>query len=126
MIVKKDSWHYKLAEGIWKETNIPEAGNNLCKYFWMVVWAGFVLLVPLALCLLLITVVVVAFYGDLYTSISTAILVIYFLSIFLLPIFAVNCFRDYFGENIEISTPTILSEYVKAKKNRICPMIDFE
>ena len=126
MIVKKDSWHYKLAESVWKFTYIPKVGNNLCKYFWMVIWAGFVYLFILLFCLFILLLVSIAFYSNIYTSISAVIAIFFGLCVFAIPSFAVFCFREYVGENIEISTPAILSDYAKAKKNKICPMIDFE
>jgi len=124
MKVNKRSWHYRLTDFIWQDTHIPDTGNNLCKYFWMVVWS----VVLSSLIPIIVSGLGILFYFDtnICDKIAVFITVLYVISGLSLPVIAVWAFRAKFGERIEITTPLIVEEFIMAKKNKVCPMIDFE
>ena len=121
MKVKRNSWHYRLNDFLWND--LRWRGKNLCRYFWMTVWSVFVVMGILlsfgSICWALYTGL------NAYEAIVCLIIVVWAGSMSL-PFLAVAKFRHYVGENIELKTPNILIEFIKAKKGKYCPMIDFE
>lgn len=138
---KKNSWHYKLytkAYGNWG--NMP---SSICPYFWKIVWA-----VAFEYCIkwCLISLVVVA-------ALTSAVVIFSVPSIGLglflgegssntvwgLPfyhwkviLFDLCCWLGLFSFFVCITLiqqrkePSVFLEWVKAKKNKICPLIQFK
>jgi hypothetical protein len=43
----------------------------------------------------------------------------------ILPLAAVQLFRRFISTNTAIKTPNILLEFIKAKKEKVCPWVEF-
>ncbi len=117
MKIKRTSWHYKIRNF----RRAEKSSDNLCNYFWSLVgnlFLGFaVMMIP------------VIFIGLLCTSSEFAIalsICLYLAANILLPVFAIAFFRNKFGLNTEAPGENIVKEFIKAKKNKLCPMIDYE
>ena len=125
MKVSKSSWHY------WIYKNSFEHGcafepNNLCPYFWRVVGGGIKILVVTA-----VVAIVLGFVGWLFyahtgaTFVSTAVIGV---------IIAVSvnwdeirwAYEERFGKSEEVETPEpgLLRSWLKAKKDKVCPVIE--
>lgn len=124
MIVNTNSWHFKLNGrwwGIWEHDS-----SNLCKYFWETVLS--VLITALIVSVICF---VIGMWGYLiwnvpfYNKIMGVIIIAWFFSIVFVPIFAIKGFRKLVGEDVAIPIPSLFAEYVKAKKNKYCPIIEF-
>jgi hypothetical protein len=127
MKVSKKSWHYKWVDTVWVETYIPHTGNNLCKYFWMLVWSITApILIALFVCFILFGVGYTLFMDGIHWGFFNIGIALFMLSLFIIPIIAISAFRKYISNDTAIHTPTLLSEFIRAKKDKVCPMIDFE
>lgn len=145
MKVNKNSWHYRLLTGeIFgiEGLNSWNVSNSLCVYFWQVVfvllWKGVALffLIPFVINGFLIQPVIFIFGW-----ITTGIIVKgdIGLTILIMESVVITCFvivcaglslhtflknKTDLSEDVE-KEPNIFVEYVKAKKNKLCPMIEF-
>jgi hypothetical protein len=132
MKVSKNSWHYKLNDSLF-QGYIESAGNNLCRYFWMTIGSMCKVCIGLLIITLIITLVTVgvrALYLGVaalcLNAVSLQIAVWLFLLLLIaLPSVAINCLRRFIIST-KIPAPNILIEFIKAKKDEYCPMIDFE
>ena len=117
LIVNRESWHFKLVSGFFDR--IDWSSSNLCKYFWQVVWSIIMILLVIGVVASVIVVFIINW---------TITLTVIGCSTFIwLPIVAIVYFRKL-GINTEIKNPkqlNLLSEYLKAKKEKICPVIKF-
>lgn len=127
MKVKRSSWHYKLTSFIWR--NLEYRGNNLCKYFWMMAWS----LTIVCVIILFISGYSYMIYDTIFKDGSTwaifrICIILFVLSLLITPCIAISYFRKFVGKDIivTVKVPNILSEFIKAKKDKYCPMIDFE
>ena len=116
MKIKRSSWHYKI-----NNFNGVERGNdNLCHYFWRLVFKVAVLLVVMGyICWL--------FYLYLTSGfiIPIAIGVIFVVSCLALPPLAIHFLRKILGKSPETPYGNIVSAYVSAKKRKVCPLIEY-
>lgn len=121
MKINRNSWHYKVYEfGHASEEKVPET-TNLCRYFWRC-WAGvgfglMILTLLLALtagaCVVLYLLGLATFFFPIETGTITAgAVAIYFL-------------RKY-RKPTEPREPGLLRLYLQAKKEKVCPIIEFE
>ena len=117
--IKRTSWHYRLNNKM--DINVEHYGMNLCKYFWTTVWNTLLMLLLALSALTLFGVLVYL----LITEIPLAILFTLFAACIVFPATAIHYFRKIFP-NTTIPTPNLIKEYIKAKKEKYCPMITFE
>ena len=143
MRISRNTWHYEaVSDGLfWLDGVSPS--RSLCLYFWQVVWAllkgvGVAMLVaspfvtmtwsvaaysPEKL-FMLVPYVVWAFTGALCLAMA-AILV--FAGIVALICEGVKLVvKKAIPKKANKSTPSLAYSYIKAKKDKICPIIDFE
>ena len=143
MKINKSAWHYELiTEGLfWLDGQLPS--RSLCVYFWQVVWmllkgVGVAMLVasplvalawsvagysPEAL-LMLVPYVVWAYIGA--TCLAMAVIFV-FAGTVVLICEGVKLMVKKIGIKKSSSSPTsLVYNYIKAKKDKICPIIDFE
>lgn len=142
MKVSTQSWHYRLADSISDQIS---PSKNLCVYFWQVIW-GFILwfiLLPIfvtlvgGLILFGIPSVIGKFTMDLFEFIPKGSdWIVFFWSLgvgylALLIMFLLMGVFVYYKEIVKPSRTKIVKEdnlfvaYVKAKKRKICPIIEF-
>lgn len=124
MKISKNSWHFKMHK-IFNAGMEPKY-KSLCTYFWGTVFTAllfYVLLPLLGLGVLVLSTFpfVYFFTGDL-SALAPAIIIGGF------EIFALVTFwLDYRSKHYtrKIKEPTLVGEYIKAKKRKICPLIEF-
>ena len=116
MKIKRSSWHYKISNlGRFEKRN-----DNLCRYFWRLVFKVAVALVLTGY-----------FCGILYLylmsgfTIPIAIGTIFVVSCFALPPLAIYFLRKKLGKSPELPYGNIVSAYVSAKKRKVCPLIEY-
>jgi Na+-transporting methylmalonyl-CoA/oxaloacetate decarboxylase gamma subunit len=134
MNISKQSWHYGVVSNKFCFMDGWWASNSLCLYFWQVVMRisfGFLL------CLLAVSPLVLIMQialGSSPTLLGVLGLIIGLLYIFVLLIFIVLCIGEVYRkvrrtfphkEPKKPSEPNILIEYIKAKKDKVCPMITY-
>ncbi len=116
MKVKRTSWHYHVSTLLCNY----EKNDNLCWYFWRLVFT----ILGLAGATAFIILAGYAYVTSLQ-FISTSILIVaMFLAIVLLPL-AIYFLRETIGKSPEIPCENILFEYLKAKKRKVCPLIEY-
>ena len=136
MIVNKKSWHYRW-NNIFRDKYTTESKNTLCSYFWYTV---FNTLVPAgAMCLILVLFYLIGVdicleYGW-STWLSVPVGIILYLVVgtvagVLIGIAwgAVKLVRrgvEYAGDH-KPEKASLVAEYLKAKKRKICPFIEFK
>ena len=116
--VNKKSWHFKLVSSGFNRVGWED--SNLCKYFWQVVW--------FAIKFLIVVGTIIGFIVFFLIEWKMTLTIIGFSSFIWLPIVGVSCFR-MIGINIEIKNSkqlNLISEYLKEKKEKICPIIKFK
>ena len=146
---KKDSWHYKLYRKFYGNWN--DMPSSICPYFWKVVWA--ILFKYILFPIIIIPAIVALVIGSLG---AIFVLPWCLLNIIMghgaaLDLWGVDVYHwkallvDIAAWLILVSTmfvyywlkfkrklsstkenPSIIVEWVKAKKSRICPMIEFK
>lgn len=133
MIINKDSWHYKLV----KNMSNKAMPTTLCSYFWTVVGAILEVLSLVALSLLaigcIISVILVATLG---IYVVTGAEIIWVLGCQLILIKgALIIYREtpyYIREmykrehQVKARKPSLLMEYLRAKKEKVCPYITYK
>jgi hypothetical protein len=136
MKVNTRSWHYSIAEIVF---DYPS--HSLCVYFWQVVWA--MLLVP-ALCIILAaaiaTIVVLLvlpiwqwWAGDVRSLQIFSAMCWIALGLITRSIALESAGRKFntpwwataLTKRKENTKPSLLAEYIRAKRDKICPRIDF-
>jgi len=137
MVINKNSWHYKLVEfGVNSKYDIS---NNLCVYFWQSVRGFLLSIVALALVCLLVCAICFMLAAPfmplmvveaLFALIAWIILGFVIRSLFLETISKDHCLMiDVFAKlksKEKEGKPNIVKEYLKAKKQKICPTLTFE
>ena len=117
MKVKRSSWHCKIINfGSYFENK----HDNLCNYFWRAV-------LKIAVLVYLITLFTMLGY-HFFTSpqlIPNTIMVIFLISIVIVPIISIHYIRKIKGEPVKLSCENILYEFLKAKKRKVCPLIEY-
>lgn len=145
MKVNKNSWHYKLLTGdIFgiQGVNSWNVSSSLCLYFWQVVfmllWKGValffltpfvinsLLILPLASIFGLITTGVIV-QGD--TGLTVLVMELIVIIVFVIVWAGLSLYtflkdKTDLAEVVE-KEPNLFVEYLKAKKNKLCPIIEF-
>lgn len=116
MKIKRSSWHYKISNlGDFEKRN-----DNLCNYFWRIVGK---------LALFFIMAVLLFGIGFTYFTspavIPNTILLLWLFGSVILPPLVIGSIRERLGGPAEIKGESIVKEFIKAKKNRFCPMIKY-
>jgi len=114
MEIRKNSWHYKfytLALG-----HPPTGTTNLCRYFWATVAGVLMAVIMGAVVLLILGLIGMAFYH--FTLYSFAALGI------ILLLIALSIIRDRRPDRAP-AEPGLVRLYLRAKKDRVCPLITF-
>ncbi len=114
MEIKKTSWHYKLYKLIRSGFHPPT--SNLCKYFWWIVF-GVVLFAFLGMAagVVLIGIGTLFYTFPLYAFSALGVLLL------VIALFVIRSIRPD-GPKAE---PGLVRLYLKAKKDRICPLVTF-
>lgn len=129
MKINKDSWHYK----VWRKSfqyksNIPEE-TDLCRYCHKVFWAlvGYAALVSL-LCVSVGGLAAVVFYVYGYKGLwlHTLPTVLGTLAVATV-ILAIVFYNRWLNRGRSYSEPkTLVGQYARATKQRVCPLVEFE
>lgn len=117
MKISKKSWLYKIRNF---GNGWPVYNDNLCSLFWACV-SRFVMILTLA------AIIVLLVYSY-FTSpfwISTSILLLFVFASTVLPLLAIDFIRKRLGHPVKWSKESLILEYLKAKKNKVCPMIEY-
>lgn len=151
MIVKRTSWHYRF--NAWKTTHARTfARKSLCSYFWFTIWNMFWLVFwpVVAVAILYVLgfgmiddtkaalfswwtsnpsgmwqIVSYPFVGAVFlTSIVVAGCAV-FATLFFLG-FAFRYVRAKIKKEHVDRKPSLVVEYIKARKHKVCPIIEFE
>lgn len=118
MKIKRSVWHCKISN---LGNDRERSNDNLCSYFWRLVVKSILIIIgipALVTCL--------GFLG--YTTFSDPlilIMVLFLISSFIFPMLVINFIRIKFGKSPELPYGNIVTEYIKAKKERICPLIEY-
>ena len=116
MRISRKSWHYRLNTSLYDYFN----PNNLCEYFWKTVFA-------LTIAMAIISMMIWAVVGLTKHVVNDPWGSLIFLSLIGcigFPIIAIKLLRYYFPST-KTKQESLVAEYLKAKKNRICPMIEY-
>ena len=119
--VKRSSWHYKISH---VGDTIESGIDNLCFYFWRLVWKlilvlSAIIIVP-SMCY-----IVIYTYITSHFIISNSIMMIFIISCATLPPVVIYFIRIKIGEPLKTQGENIVFEFIKAKKNKICPLIEY-
>lgn len=127
MIINKNSWHYKFWS--WTYTNrleekYPPSQTNLCSYVQRMIWIplSYLMMALVVLAALLMIIGGAALLE--YKAWSTHPYVSMGVHISLVVVFIV-CFGSIFWRLKDNSTVIVVREYLSAKKQGICPVIEF-
>lgn len=121
MKVKRSSWHYRLTTKF--SDDIEFYGRNLCRYFWRVVGSLCILFFGL-LCLAALVLLASVWFLDPFWASNTIVAGFILLAVFL-PLLAISLLRWKFGIVRGPQPSPLIVEYLKAKKQKICPEIEF-
>ena|SRR5271165_439740 len=123
MILHKNSWHYKLYEFTFSSHIEVPTTTNLCSYCQRIFWHG------LLWFFLASTIIFIVGYGYLYSAlylhtIKTIIYTLVVIGIFF-SIVLLACWREIFHKKYNDRPPSLFKQWLTAKKQRICPLIEF-
>ena len=124
MEIRKDSWHYKVYE--FSHDSSPSPETNLCRYFWRVMWG-------LTLGTLMVTAAGAATFGlglVFYRYPFAACLVVGGIILLMALFFACYYINEKrldrkWAAGYVAPEPGLLRSYLKAKKEKVCPLITF-
>lgn len=137
MKISKNTWHYKMVTERFCYTNGWRACNNLCLYFWQVV-ARFLMGFALGLLAISPVVTVIAIITNYMPPLVTPFVAtgLTFAALCMIAgvIFIWEKTEDLIRhtkwkrKSLEPKEkkPNLLIEYIKAKKEKMCPIIEFE
>lgn len=120
MIIKKDSWHYKF-NNFWDTDHKLMSITNLCNYvhstivnfMWTIIFSA------------VVTVIAYAFIANIAFVIKVLIGAACVAVFIFVPKLAIHLFRKVVPDST-IHTPSIMTEYIKAKKGKYCPQVTFK
>ena len=145
MKVNNNSWHYRLLTGdifVIQGVNSWNVSSSLCLYFWQVVfmllWKGValffltpfvinsLLILPLVSTLGLITTGVIV-QGD--TGLTVLVMELIVIIVFVIVLAGLSLYT-FLKDKTDLADvvekdPNLFVEYIKAKKNKLCPIIEF-
>lgn len=117
MKIRRSSWHCKISN---LGSDFDKHNDNLCRYFWRLVF-------KLTVALVLTSYVCALLYLYLTSDfiISHTIMVLFVASCLALPPLAIHFLRKKLGKSPETPYGNIVSAYVSAKKRKVCPLIEY-
>lgn len=126
MDVRTDSWHYRLFKMTYNR-GLPPSKLNLCRYFWKVVWGGtiFALLVSLGGMVLGGVVSLVYLYPIKALMVLGVVVGGAGLIVFLFWV-GEKFDQWYYSLDRLQKEPGLIRSYLKAKKDKVCPLITFQ
>ena len=94
--------------------------DNLCRFFWRLVG-------QIILATFIAGVVLYIIYNLITTPSEIYLLILVFLGVgaVFLPVLAIECLRAILGKSPELPYENIVFEYLKAKKQKVCPLIEY-
>lgn len=144
MKISKNSWHYKMVTDKSYGIYSGNVSNSLCIYFWQVVSRFFIAGLVAVVCSLILWCMIVAPLLNLVLGFTTGvwwlggtminvftffggIMWFAFLGISFTEIVWPKLKAKYFVKASERQPkPSLIGSYIKAKKDKICPVIEFE
>ena len=116
MKVKRTAWHYKISN---LGTGFERSSDNLCRYFWRLITKSLTIIISIPLAILAIGFAIYSVVSD-----PPALIVfLFFISSAMFPGLAVWFMRKKLGKSPEMPYGNIVTEYIKAKKEKVCPLI---
>jgi hypothetical protein len=121
MKIRRESWHYGLIVRFFNWY----APDNLCAYFWKLVSAIIVLIgIPL-LIFAILGIVIYAWVSSPQWA-SNTILLVFIVSGAVVPAITIHYLRKLTGGPVaEIPKDSLVVEYIKTKKRKVCPLIEY-
>jgi hypothetical protein len=119
MKVRKSAWHYWLYNFGFEQCAWRPETSNLCSYFWRTMWGLLKTLIVVAVAGALLTLGGVGFYRyplEMFIAIAAVAALITIL---------------HYGERrkyrriASAHPPGLLRSYIKARKDKVCPLIEF-
>lgn len=131
MEINEKSWHFRLVRFTTYQSarNISDYGGTLCKYFWLVVYAIVVNIFKAAVVLFLVWLFIYNPVSYIWAPDDSKLFLIFmWASFFVLVgiVFAVFFIRDKLRNRNrvhKVKQPNIVIEYLRAKKQKFCPVI---
>ena len=121
MKVKRSAWHCKISNfGGNYPRGYGREDDNLCCYFWRIV--GKLGMLTFIICV--VGLLAYAYFTSIFV-IPTTIMCLFILSVIIIPTLAIHYIREKKGEPITLPGENILYEYLKAKKRKVCPLIEY-
>jgi len=122
MKIDKNSWHYRWSNFF---TNQNEYNTNLCSYFWKLMFSIFF---PMA-CVFIILGAVIVLTILLFIEpgfINMVVSACCVTGCVFLPPLAIHWYRIWTNHTeYRISGEMVVVDFIKAKKRKICPLIEF-
>lgn len=126
MRVSKKAWHYRFYRFMSDGYFHPKT-TNLCKYFWRVMWGMLLASLALALATTIVTCISVAIYQHPLAALGFAIGVAIALGVIIM-VYYLYCKLDdrRYKNRHKVKELGLVRAYLKAKKDKACPIITFE
>jgi hypothetical protein len=120
MEIKRSAWHYKISNYYRGE----KSNDSICDYFWRLVKnvGSFIFK---GLVILALIVIAVAFGYMVISDIPLLIVVLWMTSTCLFPPLTIWFIREKLGKPPETPYGNIVVAYMKAKKEKVCPLITY-
>jgi len=115
--VRRKSWHYRLSHLL---GNLERRSDNLCAYFWRMV----VVLLVLSFILFCVFQMVYTLFMN-PATLEIMIFVSVIVLIFAAPPISIYYLRKWLGHSPELPAENIFIEFAKAKKRKVCPLIEY-
>jgi len=119
MKISKSSWHYRLWGRLSDEYKPP---RDLCHYFWSIVSNIVLVLMMLAV---ILGIVGWLLYAIITMPIIGWVVIGFICSAIVFPIIVIGGLRKLRGSPIWMPGSDVLSEFIRAKKQRVCPLIEY-
>lgn len=127
MTIDRNSWHYKLwYRTYWRNGETPNYYPNLCSYVQRIFWLGILYYIILALLALLVISMLsyTILYMGLYQHTKITLMIMGGAAALLGSIALFFHWRD--AHCTQCRNPSIFKQWITAKKERVCPLIDFK
>lgn len=143
--ISRSSWHYRMTEGVWGVFN-KDPGNSLCTYFWQAVLSPVIALGLTILALIVIFGLIFFLFYVVGDFISHGLWYLNILPdtfntekvfnwrfimvsvLFDASVMALVAFNELVLKRTSTKTKStnVVVAFVKAKKNKICPIIEYK
>ena len=116
MKIKRKSWLSRFSN--WGRRKYDMKYNDtLCAYFWRIV---------LKLVIVAFMASYAYFLGTIfYTNPEAIVLILFFICAVAFPILVIRFIRSKLGKSPETPYENIVVEYIKARKEKVCPIIEY-